>query len=89
MRFATASANHLRRGVPHSRVFNCTNAVIHPNLSNDRSVRIAAIDPTKLLRAVANVRFGEAAPQRRDHLRMSALGRDFVDDFGSFPKTEL
>ena len=52
-------------------------------------VRIAAIDPTKLLRAVANVRFGEAAPQRRDHLRMSALGRDFVDDFGSFPKTEL
>jgi len=28
-----------------------------------------------MLRSIANVRFGEAAPQRRNRLRMSAKGR--------------
>jgi hypothetical protein len=43
--------------------------------SNWRFVRIAVIGPAKMLRSIANVRFGEAAPQRRDRLQMSALGR--------------
>ncbi|MDE0984886.1 MAG: hypothetical protein OSA52_09565 [Yoonia sp.] len=38
-------------------------------------VRIAVIGSTKMLRSIANVRFGEAAPQRRNRLRMSAKGR--------------
>jgi len=38
-------------------------------------VHIAVIGSTKMLRSIANVRFGEAAPQRRNRLRMSAKGR--------------
>jgi hypothetical protein len=30
---------------------------------------------TKMLRSIANVRFGEAEPQHRDHLPMSGKGR--------------
>jgi hypothetical protein len=36
---------------------------------------IAVIGSAKMLRSIANVRFGEAAPQRRNRLRMSAKGR--------------
>ena len=43
--------------------------------SNWRFVRIAVIGPAKMLRSIANVRFGEAAPQRRDRLQMSGKGR--------------
>jgi hypothetical protein len=44
-------------------------------VSNWRFVGIAAIWAVKLLRSIANVRFGEAAPQRRDRLQMSGKGR--------------
>jgi hypothetical protein len=36
--------------------------------SNGRFVRIAVIGSANMLRSIANVRFGEAAPQRRDRL---------------------
>ena len=37
--------------------------------------RVAAIDSSKLLRIIANVCFGEAAPQRRALQRTAAMGR--------------
>jgi hypothetical protein len=35
--------------------------------------RIAVIGSAKMLRFIANVRFGEAVPQRRNRLRMSGI----------------
>lgn len=40
-----------------------------------RKFRIAVIVSAKMLRSIANVRFGEAAPQRHNGLRMSGEGR--------------
>jgi hypothetical protein len=47
-------------------------------------VRIAVIGYAKMLRPIANVRFEEAAPQRRNRMRMSCvdgscIARDFCD----------
>lgn len=36
--------------------------------------RVTDIGPMKMLRSIANVRFGEAAPQRRANSRMAAIG---------------
>jgi hypothetical protein len=40
-------------------------------------VRIAVIGSFKMLRSIANARFGEAALQHRYHLRMSGKGRSY------------
>ena len=43
--------------------------------ANASKARDAVIGSAKMLRSIANVRFGEAAPQRHNRLRMAGLGR--------------
>jgi len=43
----------------------------------------------QMLRPVVNVRFGKAAPQRRDPRSMSAMGRDLGGGFVCFPKADF
>lgn len=51
-------------------------AAIGARAASGSKVRIADIGPMKMLRSIANVRFGEAATQRPTNSRMAAMGRE-------------
>jgi hypothetical protein len=74
--FPLTSENLSGHGIGrHQSIFERPKAAIGACAAKARFVRIAVIGSAKMLRFIANVRFGEAAPQRRNRLRMSRKGR--------------
>jgi hypothetical protein len=65
-------ANHRIVNLCYNRLLN---SVIRAEVANGWKVRRAAVHSLRMLRNIANVRFGEAAARRSDTWPMAAMGR--------------